>query len=95
MLAQGLRLKKHKASDLTDYLNALGRKSSLKAWQFRQAVEAIRILLVDMAGLDWARAFDWEFWRESARSLQPSHPTIARDYDDFSREKHKKNIAPR
>ena len=78
-----LRLKAHQASDLTDYLNALGRKSGMKDWQFRQAVEAIRILLVDMAGLDWARAFDWEFWRESARSLQPSHPTVARDYENF------------
>jgi hypothetical protein len=48
----GLRLKAHQSSDLTDYLNELGRKSGMKAWQFRQAVEAIWILLVDMAGLD-------------------------------------------
>jgi hypothetical protein len=94
MLAQGWRLKEHQASDLTDYLNALGRKSGMKDWQFRQTVEAIRILLVDMAGLDWAHSFDWDFWRESARSLQPSHPTVARDYDDFPREEHKKNTAP-
>ena len=84
----GLRLKEHRKSDLTSYLNALGRKSGLKDWQFRQAVDAIRILLVDMAGLDWARTFDWDFWRESARSLPSSHPTVARDYDDFSWEKH-------
>ena len=82
----GLRLKEHQVSDLTDYLNALGRKSGMKDWQFRQAVDAIRILLVDIAGLEWARSFDWDFWRESARSLQPSHPTVARDYDDLPRE---------
>jgi integron integrase len=76
-----LRLKQHRASDLTAYLNALGRKSGLKDWQFRQAVDAIRILLVDMAGLDWARAFDWDEWRDSAQSLPSSHPTVARDYD--------------
>lgn len=84
----GLRPKEHQASDLTDYLNALGRKSDLKAWQFRQAVDAIRIPLVDMARLDWTHSFDWEFWRESARSLQPSHPTVARDYNDFPGEEH-------
>jgi hypothetical protein len=84
----GWRLKAHQASDLTDYLNALGRKSGLKDWQFHQAVEAIRILLVDIAGLDWARSLDWDFWRESARSLQPSHPTVARDYNDFPRKEH-------
>jgi integrase len=60
----------------------------MQDWQFRQTVEAIRILLVDIADLDWARTFDWEFWRESARSLQPSHPTVARDYNDFLREEH-------
>ena len=77
----GTRLKDHQASDLTKYLNALGRTSGLKDWQFRQAVDAIRILLVEMAGLEWARYFDWDYWRESARSLPASHPTVARDYD--------------
>jgi hypothetical protein len=43
---------------------------------------------MDMARLDWARSFDWEFWRESARSLQPAHPTVARDYNDFPGEEH-------
>ncbi|MCP4408751.1 MAG: integron integrase, partial [Gammaproteobacteria bacterium] len=75
------RLKTHQASGLTKYLNALGRTSGLKDWQFRQAIDAIRILLVEVADLKWARAFDWDYWRESARSLQASHPTVARDYD--------------
>ncbi|MCP4408792.1 MAG: hypothetical protein GY807_13710 [Gammaproteobacteria bacterium] len=76
-----LRLKQHRTSDLTQYLNVLGQKSGLKDWQFKQAVDAIRILLVEMTELDWARAFDWDDWRESARSLPSSHPTVARDYD--------------
>jgi hypothetical protein len=77
----GMRLKQHQASDLTRYLNALGRTSGLEDWQFRQAIDAIRILLVEMVGLDWARGYDWDYWRESARSLPVSHPTVARDYD--------------
>ena len=55
----------------------------MKDWQFRQAVDAIWILLVDMAGVDWTRTFDWVFWRVSAQSLQPSYYKVARDYDDF------------
>jgi len=52
-------------------------------WQFRQVIDAMWILLVDMADLDWTRTFDWDFWREPVRSLQSSHLTVARDYDDF------------
>ena len=55
----------------------------MKDWQFRQAIDTKRILLVDTAGLDWARTYDWGVWRESARSLQSSHPMVARDYEDF------------
>ena len=36
-----------------------------------------------MAGFYRARTFDWEFWRESARSLHSAHLAVARDYDDF------------
>ena len=35
----GLRIKEHRTSDLTDYLNALGRKPGMKDWQFPQAVD--------------------------------------------------------
>ena len=34
-----------------------------------------------MAGLEWVRVLDWDYWRESSRSLQTSHPTVARDYE--------------
>ena len=57
----GLRLKEHKASDLTDYLNVLGRKSSMKDWQFRQAVDAIRILLVNIAAFEGRPRYSPQF----------------------------------
>jgi len=52
----GLRPKGHQASNLTDYLNALGRKLGMKDWQFHQVFDAIRILLVNIIRLDWARS---------------------------------------
>jgi hypothetical protein len=46
----GLPLKEHQASDLTNFFNALSRKSGMKNCHFRQAVDPIRILLVNIAG---------------------------------------------
>jgi hypothetical protein len=41
------------------YLTDLGRKPGLKDWQFRQAVDAIRMLFV-LAGVDWQERVDWD-----------------------------------
>ncbi len=73
------RLALHSADDLTGYLEMLGRKQSWQAWQFRQAVDAIEMLLREMVHLSWVDGFDWEHWRASARVLSDRHPTMARE----------------
>jgi integron integrase len=73
------RLADQSPADVDAYLTELGRKPDLKDWQFRQAVDAIRMLFV-LAGVDWLDRVDWEHWRASARGLQADHPTVARDY---------------
>ena len=75
------RLLDHQLSDLQSWLKELGGKISLKDWQIRQAVDAIRILLCEIAKHDWAMAFDWEGWLASSRSLEKGHSTVGRDYD--------------
>jgi hypothetical protein len=50
----GWRRKEHKASNLTDYLNVLGRKSGLKELAASAGNRCLRILQVEMAGLDKA-----------------------------------------
>ena len=72
------RLAEQLPADVDAYLAELGRKSDLKGWQFRQAVDAIRMLFV-LAGVDWLERVDWEHWRASARDLGTDHPTVARD----------------
>lgn len=67
------------ADDVTAFLQAAGRSSRLEAWQFRQIVEAIELLLSKALRLPWAEDFDWAFWRDSARSLPPKHATIAQE----------------
>jgi len=73
------RLALHTADDLTGYLDRLGRKQSSQAWQFRQAVDAIEMLLREMVHLSWVDAFDWEHWHASAREPSAPHPTLARE----------------
>jgi integron integrase len=80
----GRRLADHTAEDVNGYLQALGRKGRREDWQLAQVVDAIQNFdaiqnLLDTAGAPAAGEVDWPFWRDSARSLAPSHPTIARE----------------
>lgn len=68
-----------RAELLHAYLSRLGRERRLAAWQFTQAVHALRLLFVDCLCLPWAGMFDWNYWRASAQSLPASHPTLARE----------------
>ena len=67
------------ARDVEGYLAELGKRTELKEWQFRQAVDAIQILF-GLVGVDWLDQVDWNQWRASARPLERDHPTVARDY---------------
>jgi integron integrase len=66
------------AEDVTTYLQQVGRRAKLADWQYRQIVDALEILFRNMLSLDWAKPFDWAFWRDSARQLETTHATIAR-----------------
>ena len=71
---------RHSAADVERYLAELGRRvPPLKAWQFRQAVDAIRVLL-EAARAPAAGVVDWDGWKSAAGELGADHPTVARDY---------------
>jgi hypothetical protein len=74
----GRKLAALEAGDVDRYLADLGKQAALKDWQFRQAIDAIRILF-ELVGVDWLDAVDWNQWRASARQLERNHPTVARD----------------
>lgn len=40
----------------------------LKPWQFRQVVDAIQNLY-SVVNTEWASTLDWDFWRDSARTV--------------------------
>ncbi|MBN4073551.1 phage integrase N-terminal SAM-like domain-containing protein [Mariprofundus ferrooxydans] len=73
------RLALHTSDDLSGYLNMLGRNGSWQGWQFRQAVDAIELLLREMVSVPWVDSFDWQQWQASAKALSSQHPTIARE----------------
>lgn len=76
----GLRLVHHTQQNLTQYLEDLGRTGRLADWQFRQAVDALRILFVDLVHAPWAAEFPWRYWADSATALPNDHATVARSY---------------
>ena len=64
---------------MEDGFERLGRMPGLRAGQFRQAVDAVRMALVEVIGVEWARDFDWAGLADAAEELEDSHPTVSRD----------------
>ena len=71
------RLVEQTPADVHRYLSDLGGIGRISDWQFRQSVDAIQKLF-ELVGVPWLREVDWDFWRDSARTLPANHPTIAR-----------------
>ncbi len=74
----GKKLAQHSADDVNAYLKNLGRNETLKDWQFRQTVDAIRNLFLT-AGVDRVEGVDWNYWQDSAKTLTVNHATLARE----------------
>jgi site-specific recombinase XerD len=66
------------ADQVTDYLRRMSARSDLADWQMRQIVDALRLLLVDLAQVPAGKGVDWDDWWEGQRTLAPEHATIAR-----------------
>jgi integron integrase len=69
----------HSPERTHEYFDALGRSAHLADWQFRQAVDAARVLACDVLTIPWASSFDWRGLSDQARSLEPDHRTLARE----------------
>ena len=75
------RLKSHSPESLQCWLEKQGSRSQVSDWQFRQKVDALRLLFGHFLKLPWAGAFDWDYWNSGAFSLGRDHPTVARSYE--------------
>jgi len=74
----GRRLTTHGPDEVTSWLEDLGRNRRLTDWQFRQAVDALRLLFAKFLTMPWADQVDWDGWITAAQVLPVDHPTIAR-----------------
>ncbi|MFC1588918.1 integron integrase [Pseudomonadota bacterium] len=73
------RLRTHSAKHVVAFFTEVGREGKLSDWQFRQTVDAIRILFCRLLQSDWCKTVDWEYWLEASKRLTPAHATLARE----------------
>ena len=67
------RLARHAPQHVTGFFTGLGRNSKLKDWQFRQAVDAIRILFCEFLRVDWCSGVDWRYWSEASKGIAKAY----------------------
>ncbi len=72
-------LQKLSSKEVTGFFQEISRSGNLTDWQFRQTVDAIQILLIDLADAPVGGKVDWDYWREAATELGADHATVARD----------------
>ncbi|ODB93201.1 hypothetical protein A3194_00410 [Candidatus Thiodiazotropha endoloripes] len=72
------RLRSHSAKSIIDWLERIGREPQINAWQYRQKVDALRILYGHCLRQPWCSEFDWDRWLNGARALESDHVTVAR-----------------
>ena len=61
------------------FLRRRANNPRLEDWQIRQCVDAIQLLLEDLAHAPIAVEIDWSAWRFGATSLSSDHATLAGD----------------
>jgi hypothetical protein len=72
----GHKIKTLSGDDIARYFEMIGRENRLSGWQFRQWIDAIRILYCDLLATPSARAVDWRYWLDSATELDAEHPVL-------------------
>ncbi|MCW9023586.1 MAG: integron integrase, partial [Gammaproteobacteria bacterium] len=82
-----LRLVQHSAGNVDQYLNAKSRNPRLTEWQFKQIIDALKLLFCEIVCPAWANEFPWDDWRARATQLPDNHATVARDFQSIDLEK--------
>ena len=73
------RLRTHSAQHVVAFFTEIGREGKLSDWQFRQSVDAIRILFCSLLQSEFCSKVDWEYWLVASKRLSPTHVTLARE----------------
>ncbi len=73
-----------KAEDINHFLQNIDGTTDLSPWQFRQLLHALKLFLIRLNHISWAKEFDWDYWQAAAQKLPDNHATVARDYTELS-----------
>jgi len=63
---QGRKIKALSGAEVTEYLARIGLENRLAGWQFRQCVDAIRILYCELLASPVCQQVAWVYWHEGA-----------------------------
>jgi integron integrase len=50
----------------------------MPGWLLWQLTHALQLFFREVVHASWSASFDWRFWFDAARTLEPEHPTLAR-----------------
>ena len=75
------RLSHRNSEHIEQWLTHTGHNFKLGDWQFRQQVDALRLLFCHHLKLPWAADFDWPYWSSGAMRLEANHVTTARTFE--------------
>lgn len=64
-----IKLLDHQPDHIESFLSYKSRHVRIQDWQFRQVVQAIEILFVDLLRAKWANTFPWKDWSDLAINL--------------------------
>ena len=64
------------AEKIAGYLREVSAQAQLTDWQFRQLVDALQRLFVDLAQCSAGNEIDWEWWKADGRRHRPSAARI-------------------
>ncbi len=70
-----IRLLNRTPEHIEQWLTQSWRNSELEDWQFRQRVDALRLLYCHRLKVPWANDFDWSYWSSGAMRLEADHAT--------------------
>ncbi len=68
----------HTPEDVESFLTYKTQHKRLKDWQFKQIVEAIEILFVELVRPGWAKTFPWEQWVALSEQLPSDENNIVK-----------------
>ncbi len=66
------------AEQIIGYVQKVSSVAQLADWQFRQLVDALQLLLVDLAQVPTGKVVDWGWWKAGGKGMEADHPAIAR-----------------